>query len=620
MNFWRNTTLKQWGIYALVLMAILFVAEFFAVRHTIQTLNEAERKIDFARSIQVRNQEVALQVQQYLHGRADLGTQLVSDLDQQEHVLQTLAQGGRIDGTDFFLAPLSRLPRITYDNLFQYWTRYKTSLNTLLTEKETVTVTTAAPAPVADTLAAAEPAAPIVTTQVNPKYTQAKSAFEAQWISVSHWYDRLIKDLEDEIATRQQTVMVWLAVFFIVDVVLLFGLLYAFDRFVLKPIQRIEDNTENHTHTNGFATNEIGHLARQINSTIENLKDATDFVTAIGEGRLDMDYQQAFDSEYRAGKNKLADSLIEMQNKLKAMNEEERKRQWANEGLAKFVDILRSSNDNLVTLGDKVIAALVQYTGSNQGGLYLLNEEDANDKHLLLTSLFAFDIKKFEERKIKLGEGILGQTFLEKETTYLSDIPEEYIRITSGLGDAPPRSILMVPLKVDTQVYGIIELASFNAYQPHEIAFVEKLSESIAATLASVTAAQKNRNLIEQFQEQTEVMRAQEEEMRQNMEEMQATQEEVARKENSYVARIRELETAQPKPSHSEAEIKALQAEWSRKEREYQQQAEALETRLAQQPAHGNDWALAEEVAKSLSVSLQALQITQEELDKKSGR
>ena len=230
-----------------------------------------------------------------------------------------------------------------------------------------------------------------------------------------------------------------------------------------------------------------------------------------------------------------------MQTRLKAMNEEERKRQWSNEGLTKFVDILRSSNDDLNLLGDKIIAALVQYTKSNQGALYILNDEDSRNKYLELISLFAFDIKKYEQQKIKLGEGILGQTFLEKETTYLTNMPESYIRITSGLGDANPKSLLLVPLKVDTQVYGIIELASFNEYLPHEIAFVEKLGESIASTLASVRAAQRNRQLIQQFQQQTEEMRAQEEEMRQNMEELQATQEEIARKEKSYLARIKEL-------------------------------------------------------------------------------
>ncbi|AYB31756.1 GAF domain-containing protein [Chryseolinea soli] len=616
MKFWRDKSLKQWGVYILMLMTILFVAEYFAVHHTIQRLNESERKIDYARSIQVKNQEIALQAQQFINGRKDLAAPLAADLEQQDHELQTLAKGGRMDGTDFFLTPLSRLPRITYDNLYPYWTRYKTGVHTLLTESETITLKATVAAPV-DSLAAAAPEASS-TAEGNPKYLQAKADFEAQWISVSHWYDKLIKDLEDEIASRQQAVLSWFAFFLLADVLLLGGLFYAFNRFVLSPIKRLEDNTANHAHTRDLPGNEIGQLSQRINQTIENLKDATDFVTAIGEGKLDMDYRQTLDSAYTQGKNKLADSLIEMQAKLRAMNDEERKRQWANEGLAKFVDILRSSNDNLTTLGDRVIAALVQYTRSNQGGLYLLNEDDANDKHLQLTALFAFDVKKFEQQKIKLGEGILGQTFLEKETTYLSEVPEEYIRITSGLGDAPPKSILMVPLKVDTQVYGIIELASFNSFLPHEIAFVEKLSESIASTLASVTAAQKNRNLIEQFKEQTEVMRSQEEEMRQNMEEMQATQEEVSRKEKNYLARIAELE-AQPKSTANRAEIEALEAAWRKKEQEYRQEAEALQSKLTHSPK-ADDWELAVAVEQALQVNLKALQITQEELDRKTAR
>jgi transcriptional regulator with PAS, ATPase and Fis domain len=86
-----------------------------------------------------------------------------------------------------------------------------------------------------------------------------------------------------------------------------------------------------------------------------------------------------------------------------------------------------------------------------------------------------------------------------------------------------------VPLKIDDAVYGMVELASFNDYQPHEIAFVEKLGESIASTLASVKAAQNNRKLLEESRQTTEAMRAQEEEMRQNMEELTATQEEMQR-------------------------------------------------------------------------------------------
>jgi TolA-binding protein len=169
----------------------------------------------------------------------------------------------------------------------------------------------------------------------------------------------------------------------------------------------------------------------------------------------------------------------------------------------------------------------------------------------------------------------------------------------------------MVPLKVDTEVYGIIELATFSAYAPHEIAFVEKLGESIASTLESVRAAQRNRQLIEQFQQQTEQMRAQEEEMRQNMEELQATQEEIARKEKSYVARIEELETQAG--GITQEEIERLKAEVQAKERDYEKR---IQTLTAQ--ARSDDWEIALEIEKALKINLEALQIAREELDKKA--
>jgi GAF domain-containing protein len=230
--------------------------------------------------------------------------------------------------------------------------------------------------------------------------------------------------------------------------------------------------------------------------------------------------------------------------------------------------------------------------------------------------MFAFDTKKFEKQKVRLGEGILGQTFLEKETTILNEIPEEYIRITSGLGGANPKALVMVPLKVDKEVYGIVELASFRNYQQYEIEFVERLAETIASTLASVKAAQKNRTLIEQFQQQTEIMRAQEEEMRQNMEELQATQEEMARKERDYIERIQTLE-AQSGEAISKEQHTLLSEQLAKRESELQSKIRELEKKLSEKPERSDDWALAVEVEKNLRLQLEALKITQEEINRK---
>lgn len=644
MNFLRDRSLKQLGLYLVVLLSLVYLVEYSIVRHKINLLNESERKIDFARATQVANQKIALQVQHYINGKSELAPDIAAALDEQDHLMTVLRDGGRVDGTDRFLLPLSRLPRITFDNLQEHWQKYKSTClalvaaDTAAVELAPPVVVQTAPAPVAEaivaetdstvvdsTAVATELAAtPAPTPTPQPAIAETSTApsrhnlirQESISLTLASWYDKLIIDLEEEVTVRNNAVDAWILTLTVLDILLLCGILFLFHRQVLAPLQTLRDNTANHSHSTVYAENEIGSLAHQINNTIENLRDATEFVTAIGEGNLSMDYQEALDRNYTQGRNKLADSLIDMQVKLRQMNEEERKRQWANEGLAKFVDILRSSNDNIHVLGDKIISTLVQYTKSNQGGLYILNDEDEHNEHLEMVSLFAFDVKKHEQQRIKLGQGILGQTFLEKETTYLTDLPEEYVRITSGLGDASPRSILIVPLKVDREVYGLVELATFHTYAPHEIAFVEKLGETIASTLASVKAAQKNRHLIEQFQAQTEEMRAQEEEMRQNMEELQATQEEVVRKERNYIDRIDALENRVADLSTYESVVNELKEELRQRVAAYEAQIAELKQALEQKPTHGDDWAVAEEVAQTLRINLEALKITQEALSK----
>lgn len=143
-----------------------------------------------------------------------------------------------------------------------------------------------------------------------------------------------------------------------------------------------------------------------------------------------------------------------------------------------------------------------------------------------------------------MNEGLVGQCFLEKDIIYIRDVPPEYIRITSGLGDAPPSNILLVPVKTQDQIIGVLELASLYAIDQNKIAFVTKACEGIASAVLSTQVTQRVQFLLSDAQQQAEEMRAQEEEMRQNMEELSATQEEMQRKEQEYIARIEKLEAA----------------------------------------------------------------------------
>ena len=146
-----------------------------------------------------------------------------------------------------------------------------------------------------------------------------------------------------------------------------------------------------------------------------------------------------------------------------------------------------------------------------------------------LAACYAWDKKKFLEKKIYKGEGLSGQAWIEGDVIYLTEVPNDYVSITSGLGESNPRSVLIVPLKLNDEIHGVIEMASFKEYDDFEVEFVERIAENIASTISSVKVNERTQKLLEESTLMTEQMRAQEEEMRQNMEELQATQEKIGR-------------------------------------------------------------------------------------------
>ncbi len=272
-----------------------------------------------------------------------------------------------------------------------------------------------------------------------------------------------------------------------------------------------------------FNKDEIGEMAQAMESLIQGLRSTTIFAENIGKGSYDSEFQPLSEEDV------LGNALIEMRNNLASVAEEDKKRNWSTEGLAKFGDILRSNNDNLEKLSDDIIRNLVKYLEANQGGLYIIEDTDQDDPYMTLLACYAWDKKKYVDQKIHRGEGIAGQVWQEKDKVYITDVPNDYIKITSGLGDANPKSILIVPLKVNEEIYGVVEIASFKEFEDYEIEFVEKIAESIASTVSSVKINAKTQKLLQESQQMTEQMRSQEEEMRQNMEELQATQEEMQR-------------------------------------------------------------------------------------------
>jgi hypothetical protein len=291
----------------------------------------------------------------------------------------------------------------------------------------------------------------------------------------------------------------------------------------------VENNNRKFLFNPGTESEEDGQII--LEKSIHNLEKASEFVTEMTQGNYDVKWEDLNDSNLDLNKENLVGKLILMREQMKKVKMEDEKRLWATEGLAKLSDIIRNHQHNLNELSDKCLLFLVKYLKAQQGSLFILKEEEERDPYLQLTACFAFDRKKFITKEIAPGEGIVGQTFLEAESTAMTKLPQGYISIKSGLGDATPNALLVVPMKYNDSVKAVVEFASFNVFQQYEITFVEKAGEFIASAVATVYNNEKTQKLLDDLKEQTEQMKSQEEELRQNMEELQATQEQMRRKE-----------------------------------------------------------------------------------------
>jgi methyl-accepting chemotaxis protein len=282
-----------------------------------------------------------------------------------------------------------------------------------------------------------------------------------------------------------------------------------------------------------LSNDEIGDMAKSLSEMTEGFGDIAIFAKDIGDGKYDSEFKPLSEIDM------LGNALLEMRANLKKVAEEDRKRNWATSGLAKFGDILRSYSNNFEKLADEIVSNLVKYIRANQGAMFIVKHDEGSDEEefMELAACYAWDKKKYLEKRIYRGEGLSGQAWIEGDVVYLTEVPEDYVSITSGLGEANPRSVLIVPLKVNEEVFGVIEMASFKVYEKFEIEFVERIGESIASTISSVKVNERTQILLEESTMMTEQMRAQEEEMRQNMEELQATQEKIERDQSDREAR-----------------------------------------------------------------------------------
>lgn len=369
-----------------------------------------------------------------------------------------------------------------------------------------------------------------------PKLSYIKLFKPLGWvIGTGDYIDNIEKEVQKKTSEleNQITELIYLTIIIgIVLVAIASGILYYLGLTITKAIGQVSKQLLE--MAKGYRVNkldierydEIGEMSQSLDILIDGVGSYTEFANQIGQGNLDAEFNPLSEGD------ELGNSLIEMRQSLKTARVEEenrqlenRRRSWIAEGQALISEVMRGTGEDLKIISHRIISTLIRYLDANQGGIFILNDDNPKDIHIELMASFAYNRSRFHQKRIELGDGIVGACFLEKKSIFMTKLPQDYMEIRSGLGTANPSSLLVVPLKMEDKVIGVIEIASFNVLQEHEMEFIEKVSESISSSLFTSKANRKTEQLLEMFRRQAEEKAAREEEIRKNLEELEILRE-----------------------------------------------------------------------------------------------
>lgn len=215
---------------------------------------------------------------------------------------------------------------------------------------------------------------------------------------------------------------------------------------------------------------------------------------------------------------------------------------WFNKGLGIFSDIMSRNKESIHVLCKVTIEKLAEYVEAQQGGVFLLNEDNPGDSYLEHVADYAYAIDRKGQKFIP-GEGYVGICYQERHFVEVDNLPETYAILRSGLGEESLRYLLLAPMLVNDMCIGVIELGSFRKIKGYRVSFIEKMLESFTSVIHTERANEKLKRLIEQSTQQAGELEEREEQLRMHLEEIMATQEESARREDELIKLAEESAT-----------------------------------------------------------------------------
>ncbi len=289
-------------------------------------------------------------------------------------------------------------------------------------------------------------------------------------------------------------------------------------------------------------TNNVNELAGNLTRQVRAIGDVA---TAVTKG----DLTRTIDVEARAEVAELKDNINQMIRTLAETTRVNEEQDWLKTNLTRFTRMLQGQRD-LLTVARQVLDELAQTVDAQHGAFYMMQRpeesegEESEEPVLKLFASYAFTRRKRLASEFSLGESLVGQAALEKQRLLISNVPDDYVTIGSALGEAPPMSIVVVPILFEGEVKGVIELASFDDFAPIQLAFIDQLIESLGIVIATIEATMRTDELLRQSQAMAQELQAQQEELQQTNDELEHKAKQLTAQRDEVEHKNREVELA----------------------------------------------------------------------------
>ncbi|HEY8927269.1 MAG TPA: response regulator, partial [Polyangia bacterium] len=286
-------------------------------------------------------------------------------------------------------------------------------------------------------------------------------------------------------------------------------------------------------------TNNVNELAGNLTRQVRAIGDVA---TAVTKG----DLTQSITVDARGEVAVLKDNMNQMIRTLADTTLVNQEQDWLKTNLARFTRMLQGQRD-LLTVAENVLGELASLINAQHGSFFMAESDESRRDGKPVLKLFAS--YAYKERKnvanvFALGEGLIGQAAREKKRILITNVPHDYVRINSSLGEASPLNIVVVPISFEGEIKGVLELASFQGFTQIQIAFLEQLVESLGIVVATIEATMKTDELLRKSQSMAEELQSQQEELQQTNEELEEKARQLTMQKTEVERKNRDVEVA----------------------------------------------------------------------------